>query len=112
MLMLLPRPLPAPLLAPRRPARAGRAAPLSQPRRLMAEGSSREPPPRRRPPMRAPVVAGAAAAASGGTPLPAATAALLLEPTATRPSPTLRRGPAAPSGQSRPCEGAGPSRPG
>ena len=36
MLMLLPRPLPAPLLAPLRPARAGRAAPLSQPRRLMA----------------------------------------------------------------------------
>ena len=93
------------LLAPLRPARAGHAALLL---RLTAEEPSREPPRRRRPPTPAPV-AGAAATVSGTPLLPAE---LPLGPTATRPSQTRRRGPAAPSGPSRPCAGVGPSRPG
>ena len=98
-MLLVLRPLPAPLLAPLLPAREGRAAPLSQPRHLMAE-ESREPPPRRRPATLAPV-AGAAVATSETLRLELLLPAPL-EPMATRPSPTRRRGPAAPSGPSRP----------
>ena len=90
-MLLVLRPLPAPLLAP--------LLPLSQPRHLMAE-ESREPPPRRRPATLAPV-AGAAVATSETLRLELLLPAPL-EPMATRPSPTRRRGPAAPSGPSRP----------